>query len=123
MGLEREIIFYKDYFIEFYNSQNSNVQEKIEYVFVVIQSIYIVPTKFLKHISSTDGLYEIRIEVGTNIFRIFCFFDNKNVVVLLNAFQKKSQKIPHQQLDIAKRLQKQYFEENGTTRSFRNQIV
>ena len=113
MGLEREIIFYKDCFIEFYNSQNSNVQEKIEYVFVVIQSIYIVPTKFLKHISSTDGLYEIRIEVGTNIFRIFCFFDNKNVVVLLNAFQKKSQKIPHQQLDIAKRLQKQYFEEKN----------
>lgn len=57
----------------------------------------------------TDGLYEIRIEVGSNIYRIFCCFDKGNLVVLFNAFQKKTKKIPKQEIELAEKLKKEYF--------------
>ncbi|MDQ0475667.1 type II toxin-antitoxin system RelE/ParE family toxin [Chryseobacterium sp. MDT2-18] len=64
----------------------------------------------MKHLSGTDGLYEIRIEYQSNIYRIFCCFDKGNLVILFNAFQKKSQKTPQQELDKAVRLKNEYFE-------------
>jgi phage-related protein len=106
---EREIIFHGRHFIEFYVEQTTKVQEKIEFVFKVIRTVNSVPEKFLKHLVGTDGLYEIRIEVEGNIFRIFCCFDKGNLVVLFNAFQKKTQKTPKQELDLAKKLKKEYF--------------
>ena len=57
----------------------------------------------------TDGLYEIRVEVGSDIFRIFCCFDKGNLVVLFNAFQKNSQKTPKQEIELAEKLKKEYF--------------
>jgi hypothetical protein len=57
--MTREIKFYKSYFIDFYISLDSSVQEKIEYVFKVVKTVDLIPQKFLKHIESTDGLYEI----------------------------------------------------------------
>ncbi len=48
-----------------------------------------VPEKYFKHLEGTKGLYEIRVGVGSNIYRIFSFFDKGNIVVLGNAFQKK----------------------------------
>jgi phage-related protein len=107
----RKIEFYKDYFIDFYSKQNEKVQEKIEYVFNLIKQVERVPEKFLKHLSSTDGLYEIRIEYQSNIFRIFCFFDKGKLVILLNGFQKKTKKTPKNELEIAKRLKTEYFNE------------
>jgi phage-related protein len=68
-----------------------------------------VPEKFLKHLEGTEGLYEVRIESGSNIYRIFCCFDRGNIVVLFNAFQKKSQKTPKQEIELAERLKKEYF--------------
>ena len=56
-----------------------------------------------------DGLFEIRVEFESNIYRIFCFFDAGHLVVLLNAFQKKTQKTPKQELELATKLKKQYF--------------
>ena len=88
----RKIEFHKDYFIEFYSKQNKKVQEKIEYVFKLIRQVERIPEKFLKHLSSTDGLYEIRIEDQSNIYRIFCFFDQGRLVILLNGFQKNTEK-------------------------------
>jgi phage-related protein len=61
-----------------------------------------VPEKYFKHLEGTKGLYEVRVEVGSNIFRIFAFFDKGNLVILGNAFQKKTQKTPR--LEIAKAL-------------------
>jgi len=57
-----------------------------------------VPEKYFKHIEGTKGLYEIRVEADGNIFRIFSFFDKGNLIVLGNAFQKKTQKTPKQEL-------------------------
>lgn len=109
MTTERQIIFYGHYFQDFYVQQTDNVRVKIGYVFRVIKTVNKIPEKFLKHVEGTDGLYEIRVEAGSNIFRIFCCFDKGNLVVLFNAFQKKSQKTPKQEIELAGKLKKEYF--------------
>lgn len=106
---ERIIIFHKHYFQDFYLEQSEKIQEKIEYVFRIIKSVPNVPKKFLEHIIGTDGLYEIRIEFESNIYRIFCCFDKGNLVVLFNGFQKKTQKAPKKEIDMALKLKEEYF--------------
>lgn len=68
-----------------------------------------IPVKFFKHLE--DGIYEIRIEFGGNIYRIFCFFDDDKLVILLHAFQKKSQKTPRKEIERAKTLRRNYYED------------
>jgi len=108
--IERKIIFHKDYFTRFYVEQPPKVQEKIEYVLRIVRQVERVPKTFLQHMEDTEGLYEIRVEYGSNIFRIFCCFDEGNLVVLFNGFQKKTQKTPKEELTLAKRLMKEYFD-------------
>lgn len=86
------------------------VKLKIQYVLELIKQVDRVPEKFLKHLSDTEGLYEIRIEVQSNIYRIFCCFDEGKLVILFNGFQKKSQKTPKEELDRARRLMTEYFQ-------------
>jgi phage-related protein len=109
MSTQRQIIFHEYYFAEFYIEQSEDVQEKIEYVLKIIRTVQSVPKKFLNHITGTDGLYEVRIEFESNIYRIFCCFDKGNLVVLFNAFQKKSQKTPKQEIKLALKLKTEYF--------------
>jgi phage-related protein len=68
-----------------------------------------IPIKFFRHISGTDGLYEIRVEFESNIYRVFCCFDKGNLVVLFNGFQKKSQKTPKSEIDKALKIKEEYF--------------
>jgi len=107
----RNIILYGRYFMEFYTGQTVKVQEKIDFVFSILRKVDRVPEKFLNHLSGTDGLYEIRIECGGNIFRIFCCFDKGNLIVLFNAFQKKTQQTPRQEINFAEKLQREYFQQ------------
>jgi phage-related protein len=107
---ERQLIFHRHYFVDFYIAQPAKVQEKIEYVFKILRTVDKVPVKFLDHMTGSDGLYEIRVEVGSNIYRIFCCFDRGNLVILLNGFQKKTQKTPKQEIKLAEKLKKEYFE-------------
>lgn len=109
MNKQREIIFYGHYFVDFYLEQNGRVQEKIEYVFNIIRLVQNIPKKLLDHITGTDGLFEIRIELEGNIYRIFCCFDKGNLVVLFNGFQKKTQKTPRKEIDFALKLKEEYF--------------
>jgi phage-related protein len=109
MKVERQIIFHERYFVDFYLEQPEKVQEKIEYVFKVIRTVQNVPKKFLDHMTGTDGLFEIRIEFESNIYRIFCCFDKGNLVVLFNGFQKKSQKTPKKEIELALKLKEDYF--------------
>lgn len=92
MNPQRQIIFYKHYFIDFYIEQTEKVQEKIEFIFKILRTVQNVPNKFLDHMTGTEGLFEIRIEYESKIYRIFCCFDKGNLVVLFNGFHKKSQK-------------------------------
>ena len=106
---ERQIIFHGQYFKDFYIGVSNKVKEKIGFVFRVIKSVAMFSEKFLKHVSVTDGLYEIRVEDSGNIYRIFCCFDKWNVVVLFNAFEKKTQKTPKPEIEFALKLKKEYF--------------
>lgn len=96
--------------MEFYQKQDEKVKEKIKYVLELIKQVEKVPEKFLKHITGTDSLYEIRIEYQSNIYRIFCCFDKGHLVILFNGFQKKTQKTPNNDLEKAEKLKNEYFE-------------
>ena len=56
-------------------------------------------------------MYEIRVEVGSDIYRVFGFFDKGQMVILVNGFQKKSQKTPRQEIELAEKLKQEYFDE------------
>jgi phage-related protein len=105
---QRQIIFFKNYFEDFFVKQKSKVQEKIIWTFDLIEEILRVPETYLKHIDSTDGLYEIRVKLGSVIYRIFCFFDDGKLVVLANGFQKKTQKTPKQEIYKALKIKEEY---------------
>lgn len=62
----------------------------------------------MKHIENTEGLYEIRVQQASNIYRIFCFFDQGNWVVMMNGFQKKTQKTPKKEIEIALKIKEEY---------------
>lgn len=107
----RQIVFFRNYFIDFYEKQNNKVKTKIDYVLYLIANMERVPTKFLKQIEDSDDLYEVRVKVSSNIFRIFSFFDEGKLIVLVNAFQKKTQKTPKNEIILAQKLKKEYFKE------------
>lgn len=107
--MNRRIEFYENHFIDFYKVLEESVKIKIQHVFEIIKQVDRVPEKFLKHLAGTEGLYEIRIEYQSNIYRIFCCFDKGNLVILFNAFQKKTQKTPMKELEKAMRLKTEYF--------------
>ncbi len=109
--MERQVVAYKHYFLNFYQQQPGNVQRKIEWTLNLLRIYKQVPEKFLKHIEGTKGLYEIRVEVGNNIFRIFSFFDHGNLIVLGNAFRKKTDKTPKGEIEKALKIMEEYFNE------------
>lgn len=114
MAFERQVVAYKRYFLDFYTAQNEIVQAKIEWTLNLIRVQRRVPEKFLKHLEGTKGLFEIRVEVGSNIYRIFSFFDKGNLVVLGNAFQKKSQKTPKNEIEKALKIMEEYNSETAS---------
>jgi len=106
----REVIYYGEYFWDFYKQLSFKVKKKINWTIGLLQFPEIIPEKYLKHIEGTD-LYEIRVSFGNNIFRIFCFFDKDRLVIILNGFQKKTQKTPETEIDRALRLKQDYYED------------
>ncbi|MBN2350307.1 MAG: type II toxin-antitoxin system RelE/ParE family toxin [Bacteroidales bacterium] len=104
----RTAIFYKDYFEKFFIKQSKKVKAKIIWTIQLIEESERVPETYLKHIESTQGLYEIRIKLGKDIFRIFCFFDYEQLIILTNGFQKKTQKTPKKEIDRALKIMEEY---------------
>lgn len=99
---------FEEYFWDFYHAQTKAVQAKIDYVLHIVMSVDMIPTKFFKHVE--DGIYEIRIKVGSDIYRVFSFFDQGKRVILLHGFTKKTQKLPRRQIEKAIRLRRAYYE-------------
>jgi len=97
----RKIRFYKNYFQDFFVLQTKKVKAKIVWTFDLIEDLQRVPQTYLKHIENTDGLYDIRVLLGSDIYRIFCFFDLEQLVILANGFQKKTQKTPKSEIEFA----------------------
>ena len=109
----RQVIVYKDYFLAFFARQERKVQDKIVKILDIIEQLERIPESYLKYINETDGLYEIRVQLGRRVFRIFCFFDGERVVILLTGFQKKTQKTPPKEIQRALRLKREYDEEKN----------
>ena len=107
MNSERRILVYKDYFLTFYRALEAGAQKKIDYVLDVLKMQDRVSEKFVKYIK--DGIYEIRASYNGNIYRAFFIFDEGNIVMLFNGFQKKSQKTPSKEIDRALELKKEYY--------------
>ncbi|MEQ9169478.1 MAG: type II toxin-antitoxin system RelE/ParE family toxin [Marinoscillum sp.] len=113
MNKIREVIAYKHYFEDFLKGQTTKVQDKIFKIIEAIETLERVPSNYLKHLTGTDGLYEARIQLGSNIWRVFCFFEGNQLVILLNGFQKKSQKAHKKEIERAERLMKEYYQDKA----------
>lgn len=112
MEIIREIVFYKNYFEDYFETLTDKVKDKVDEVLFMMTILERIPGKFFKSIEGTKGLFEIRIEYESNIYRIFCCFDKGNLVVLFNGFQKKTQKTPTKELQKAQKIMEEYFNEN-----------
>ena len=113
--MKRKIRVYGGYFEEFMNSLTEKEQEKIQYILLLLKTQDRVPIKFIKLIR--DGLYELRIEYNSNIYRMFFIFDDDSIVVLLNGFQKKSQKTPPNEIEKAFKIKEEYYADKQSQNS------
>ena len=109
MNKKRQLIYYRDYYFDFFNAQTEDTKDKIDYVLFLVTVAERIPKKFFEQITGYDGLFAIRIEFESNIFRIFCCFDKGNLVVLFNGFQKKTQKTPIKEIERAMQIMWEYF--------------
>jgi len=107
----KHIYYYKNYYLDFFKSLNADVKKKFIWTLKLIATIERVPVKFLKHIENSNGLYEVRVEVGTDIYRVFCFFEKEKLIILINGFRKKSKRTSIKEIEMAERIKKNYFYE------------
>lgn len=110
---KREIYYFENHYLNFFENLMPAVKKKFNWVLQLISTIERVPDKYLKHLSGTSGLYEIRIDYGSNTYRIFCFFNKVNALILLNVFQKKSNKTPSKEIILAEKIRKRYYYEQN----------
>lgn len=109
----RNIQVFEDHFIVFKKSLSKEALKKVYQVFLLIMTVEVIPIKFLKPITSVKGLYEIRVEEGGNAFRVFCCFDEGQLIILFNGIQKKTQKTPKDAIDKAEAIMNRYFKQKG----------
>ena len=113
----REILFYGNNVIDFYKSQSPKVQLKMEYVLEMVRFEKQVPIKFFKKLESTEGLYEVRVITSQKSIRILCFQDEGRLVILTNAFVKKTQKTPKNEIKLAEKLKIEYLKKKNDGKS------
>ena len=107
MDKERQILYYKNYFIEFFLSFEDGAKKKVAYVLDMIKTQERLNSNFVKSIR--DGIYELRASHNGNIYRAFFIFDEGNIVMLFNGFQKKTQKTPNNEIEKALKLKNEYY--------------
>ena len=107
----RTVALYKNYFTDFFEKQKQKVKDKILWTFRIIENQQHIPSDYFGHITGPDGLYEIRVKQGSDIFRIFCFFDEGKLIVLVTGFQKKTQKTPKTEIEKALKIKNEYEQE------------
>lgn len=111
MGKFRTVETYKEYTTSFLDTQPNKIRNKFIWTFQLIEEIEVVPTTYLKHIE--DGIYEVRVKFGSNIFRVMSFFDDDKLVITINGFQKKTQKTPKSEIARAKKIREEYEKEKS----------
>ncbi len=110
----RDIVYLRNYFLDFYEAQIPAVQKKIDWTLDVIREFRIVPEQYLDSMEGYPGMFNVRVAFGGRIFRAFCLFDEGNLVVLLHGFEKKTQTTPRRELDRALRIQREYYDAKKT---------
>ena len=109
----RQVVVFEDHFKEFRKTLNKDTLKKLYQVLTLIMLVEDIPAKFLRAIVGRKGLFEIRIEHGNDIYRVFCCFDEDKLLILFNGFKKKTQKTPAEQLDKAEALMKKYYDQKS----------
>ena len=105
--MARKILTYGGYFEAFMETLTEKVQEKIQYGLLLLKTRDRLSKKFVKLIK--DGIYVLRTEFGGNIYRVFFIFDEGQIVVLFNGFQKKTQKTPANEIEKAIKIKEAYY--------------
>lgn len=103
----RNIFYYKDYYLDFFETLKPEVQKKFNWTLQLIATLDRVPVKYFQHMTGSTGIFEVRVETGSDIYRVFSIFDKGQLIVLVNGFQKKSQKTPKGEIEMAEKLKKQ----------------
>jgi phage-related protein len=116
----KEIIFYRDEtgkcpVEEFLDSLTGKQAQKVTWVLRLIEELDHIPSSYLKNLVNTDGIMEVRVKLGTNIFRILGFTLQQTTFVLTNGFQKKSRKTPRNEIDLAERRKQDYISRRNRT--------
>ena len=109
----RNIFYFEHYYLDFFKVLRPEVRKKFNWTLQLIATLERIPEKYFKHITNSSGIYEVRVEVGSDIYRVFSFFDEGNVVILTNGFRKKAQKVPRKEIELAEKLKKKYFDEKN----------
>ena len=109
----RKVVLFKRYFDEFFDKQPRKVQEKLYWSIKILGTVEDIPKNHLKSLPGTNGLMEMRTQFGGNIYLLFCFFDDGKVVVLMNGFEKKTEKTPRNEIERAMRIREKYYAEKG----------
>ena len=110
MNKTRELYFFKTYFKDFFDGQSPKIKKKIIWTLKIIEDLERIPEIYFKYLEGTDGLYEIRVQSGSNIYRVFSFFDRDKLVVIGHGFQKKTQKTPQKEIERAIKIKIEYHE-------------
>ena len=113
LGNMRSIIFYRTEsgkcpVEEFLDSLAGKQAKKVTWVLRLIQELDVIPKQYFKKLTNTDDIWEVRIQFGSNIFRILGFFDESKLIILNHAFAKKSQKTPKNDIKIAEQRKTDY---------------
>ena len=114
---KREIFYYEHYYEDFFSGLPPKTRLKFNWTLELIATLDRIPEKYLQSIHGSKGLYEVRVEESSNIYRVFCFFDEGAIVILINGFQKKTDKTPRQEIALAQRLRKKYYDEKKEARN------
>lgn len=107
----RRATIYKNYFLDFYDKLDKKTKAKIDWNIKLIEYEKQVPIAYFKFLTNSDGIWEIRVKLGSNIYRIFSFFDEDQLIIIINGFQKKTQKTPRKEIKKAEKIKKEYFDE------------
>jgi len=111
----RQVLYYEDYYLSFFETLSLDEKQKFNWTLKLIESVQRVPEKYFKSLTNSEGIFEIRVEVNSNIYRVFSFFDEGNLIILMNGFKKKTQKTPRSEIKKAELIKNNYFYEKQIT--------
>ncbi len=107
--MKRKLIAFRNYYKDFMETLNNDEQTKVRKALLILENEEKIPYHYIKFIR--DGIYEFRVNYGTNEFRLFFIYDGNTIVVLFNGFKKKTQKTPQKEIEKAIKLKKEYYEQ------------